>query len=51
MLLPKKMKYRKHQRGRRRGFAKGQTTVQFGDYFVTFNKKGQPKALKLILTR
>ena len=32
MLLPKKMKYRKHQRGRRRGFAKGQTTVQFGDY-------------------
>src|SRR6266536_3567533 len=32
MLLPKKMKYRKHQRGRRRGFAKGQTTVQFGDF-------------------
>jgi large subunit ribosomal protein L16 len=32
VLLPKKMKYRKHQRGRRRGFAKGQTTVQFGDF-------------------
>src|SRR5256885_5649 len=32
MLLPKKMKYRKHQRGRRRGYAKGQTTVQFGDF-------------------
>ena len=32
MLLPKKTKYRKHQRGRRRGDAKGQDTVQFGDY-------------------
>ena len=32
MLLPKKTKFRKYQRGRRRGFAKGQTTVQFGDY-------------------
>ena len=32
MLLPKKTKFRKQQRGRRRGTAKGQTTVQFGDY-------------------
>ena len=32
MLLPKKTKYRKYQRGRRRGMSKGQTTVQFGDY-------------------
>jgi large subunit ribosomal protein L16 len=32
MLLPKKTKYRKQQRGRRRGLAKGQDTVQFGDY-------------------
>ena len=32
MLLPKKTKFRKYQRGRRRGFAKGQTAVQFGDY-------------------
>ena len=32
MLLPKKTKYRKVQRGRRRGTAKGQTSVQFGDY-------------------
>jgi large subunit ribosomal protein L16 len=32
MLLPKKTKHRKYQRGRRRGTAKGQTTVQFGDY-------------------
>ncbi|SRR5437868_6209510 len=32
MLLPKKTKYRKYQRGRRRGYAKGQTTVQSGDF-------------------
>ena len=32
MLLPKKTKHRKYQRGRRRGTAKGQTNVQFGDY-------------------
>jgi large subunit ribosomal protein L16 len=32
MLLPKKTKFRKHQRGRRRGMTKGQDTVQFGDF-------------------
>ena len=32
MLLPKKTKYRKYQRGRRRGLTKGQDTVQFGDF-------------------
>ena len=32
MLLPKKTKFRKVQRGRRRGVSKGQTQVQFGDY-------------------
>jgi|SRR5829696_77646 large subunit ribosomal protein L16 len=32
MLLPKKTKFRKQQRGRRRGTSKGQTTVQFGDF-------------------
>jgi large subunit ribosomal protein L16 len=32
MLLPKKTKYRKQQRGRRRGLTKGQDQVQFGDY-------------------
>ena len=32
MLLPKKTKFRKYQRGRRRGYSKGQTTVQFGDF-------------------
>src|SRR5438093_5203549 len=32
MLLPKKTKYRKQQRGRRAGVSKGQTRVQFGDF-------------------
>src|ERR1051325_654532 len=32
MLLPKKTKFRKYQRGRRRGMTKGQDQVQFGDF-------------------
>ena len=32
MLLPKKTKFRKQQRGRRRGDSKGQQNVQFGDF-------------------
>ena len=32
MLLPKKTKFRKYQRGRRRGLTKGQDSVQFGDF-------------------
>jgi large subunit ribosomal protein L16 len=34
MLLPKKTKFRKVQRGRMRGAAKGQTAVQFGDWGI-----------------
>ena len=56
MLLPKKMKYRKHQRGRRRGFAKGQTTVQFGDYGLKAIDRGwitnrQIEAARIAMTR
>jgi len=32
MLMPKKVKFRKRQRGRRRGRAKGGDKVSFGDY-------------------
>ena len=32
MLLPKRTKFRKQHRGRRRGIAKGQQGVSFGDY-------------------
>ena len=32
MLMPKRVKHRKVQRGRRAGLSKGGTTVSFGDY-------------------
>src|SRR5207237_8927299 len=32
MLMPKCVRYRKQQRGRRRGYSKGGTTVAFGEY-------------------
>ena len=34
MLLPRRTKFRKMHRGRRRGEAKGQFAVQFGDYGI-----------------
>jgi len=34
MLMPKKVKYRKQQRGRRKGKSKGATELAFGDYGV-----------------
>ena len=32
MLMPKRTKHRKQHRGRRRGVAKGGTTVNFGEF-------------------
>jgi len=32
VLLPKRVKHRKHHRGRRRGLSKGHTEVNFGQY-------------------
>ncbi|HET8929949.1 MAG TPA: ribosomal protein L16, partial [Acidimicrobiales bacterium] len=34
MLMPKKVKYRKHHRGRTGGTAKGGTEVSFGEYGI-----------------
>src|SRR5579864_5061022 len=56
MLLPKKTKFRKYQRGRRRGFAKGQTTVQFGDFGLKSLETGwvtnrQIEAARIAMTR
>ena len=56
MLLPKKTKYRKHHRGRRAGSAKGQTTVQFGDYGLKALECGwltnrQIEAARIAMTR
>ena len=56
MLLPKKTKYRKYQRGRRRGFSKGQTDVQYGDYGIKALENGwvtnrQIEAARIAMTR
>src|SRR5712691_8480524 len=56
MLLPKKTKYRKYQRGRRRGFARGQTSVQFGDFGLKALETGwvtnrQSEAARIAMTR
>ena len=56
MLLPKKTKFRKVHRGRRRGFASGQTAVQFGDYGLKALDAGwitnrQIEAARIAMTR
>ena len=56
MLLPKKTKFRKYQRGRRRGEAKGQTNVQSGDYGLKAIEAGwitnrQIEAARIAMTR
>src|ERR687898_567693 len=56
MMLPKKTKYRKYQRGRRRGLAKGQTNVQFGDFGIKAIEDGwvtnrQIEAARIAMTR
>jgi large subunit ribosomal protein L16 len=56
MLLPRKTKFRKIQRGRRRGMAKGQTEVQFGDYGLKSLDVGwitnrQIEAARIAMTR
>src|SRR5205823_95565 len=56
MLMPKKTKYRKVHRGRRRGFASGQTAVQYGDYGLKALDAGwitnrQIEAARVAMTR
>jgi large subunit ribosomal protein L16 len=56
MLLPKKTKFRKVQRGRRAGLSKGQTQVQFGDYGLKSLEAGwltnrQIEAARIAMTR
>src|SRR5947199_4647418 len=56
MLLPKKTKFRKHHRGRRRGEAKGQEAVQFGDYGLKAMENAwitnrQTEAARIAMTR
>ncbi len=56
MLMPRKVKHRKQFRGRRAGQAKGQTTVQFGDYGIKSLEAGwitnrQIEAARIAMTR
>ena len=54
--MPKKTKFRKVHRGRRRGAAKGQTAVQFGDFGLKALDAGwitnrQIEAARIAMTR
>ena len=56
MLMPKKVRHRKQQRGRLSGMAKGGTTVTFGDFGVQALEPGwitarQIEAARIAMTR
>ena len=56
MLMPKKVKHRKQQRGRMTGMAKGGTSVMFGDYGIQALEPGwitarQIEAARIAMTR
>jgi len=56
VLLPKKTKYRKQQRGRRAGISKGQTSVNYGDFGLKALEAGwvtnrQLEAARIAMTR
>ena len=56
MLLPKRVKHRKQQRGRMAGEAKGGTTVEFGQYGLKAIERGwitnrQIEAARIAMTR
>ena len=56
MLMPRKVKHRKQQRGRMSGVAKGGTVVRFGDYGIQALEPGwitarQIEAARIAMTR
>jgi large subunit ribosomal protein L16 len=56
MLSPRRSKYRRHHRGRRRGYAKGQQQVTYGDYGIKALEPGwitnrQIEAARVAMTR
>ena len=56
MLMPRKVKHRKHHRGRTKGTAKGSTKVSFGDYGIQVLEPGwitarQIEAARIAMTR
>ena len=56
MLSPRRTKYRRHHRGRRKGYAKGQQSVTQGDYGIKALEPGwitnrQIEAARVAMTR
>lgn len=56
MLMPRKVKHRKQQRGRMKGTSKGATSVTFGDYGIQALEPGwitarQIEAARIAMTR
>ncbi len=56
MLMPKRVKYRKQQRGRRRGMTKGGANIDFGQYGLKCMEDGwvtarQIEAARIAMTR
>jgi large subunit ribosomal protein L16 len=56
MLVPKKVRHRKHHRGRSRGMPKGHTWVNFGEYGLQALEPGwitsrQIEAARIAMTR
>ncbi len=56
MLMPKRMKHRKVQRGRRKGYSKGGTNIDFGEYGMkamadAWITSRQIEAARIALTR
>ena len=56
MLQPKRVKWRKEHRGRRRGYAKGGTHVEYGEYGLKAIERGwvtnrQIEAARIAMTR
>ena len=56
MLMPKKVRHRKHQRGRSRGLSKGHTWVNLGEYGLQALEPGwitsrQIEAARIAMTR
>jgi large subunit ribosomal protein L16 len=56
MLMPKRVRYRKQQRGRMRGYAKGGRSVAFGEYGLKAMERGwvsnrQIEAARVAMTR
>jgi large subunit ribosomal protein L16 len=56
MLMPKKVKHRKHQRGRTKGLTKGGSELSFGDYGIQALEPGwitarQIESARIAMTR